>query len=259
MLHSRITNQTCNFLGCNVYGSLCEAQEHAKHIHQLPLPPNALGNTDLEGVYANVLQFLGSDPFHLFTLEDAIPTVTGVLKLLNTETSQFSSVQYKMKQASCETAMLSPPESIHVTNSLFNLDANECLPHIACTFHEERVIPKHCAKSYVTRWAFMFPRNVCSDLAIKMCPNQHIPETIAANQNENENLSNKNVGHETSIIKEEPSVDDEIRINPFVVNAINDLGLDNIFDDVLHRNSKNLNKSQSRIDDNHRSRKRTKS
>lgn len=74
--------------------------------------------------------------------------------------------------------------------------------------------------------------HVCSDLAIKMCPNQHIPETIAANQNENENLSNKNVGHETSIIKEEPSVDDEIRINPFVVNAINDLGLDNIFDDV---------------------------
>lgn len=203
----------------------------------MPLPPNALGNTDLEGVYADILQFLGPEPLQLFTLQDAIPIVTGVLKFLNTESSQLNILPieylfYKMKQASCETAMLSPPESIHVTNSLFNLDPYECLPHIACTFHEERVIPKHCAKSHVTRWAFTFARNICSDLEIKMCPIRHTPETITANQSGNENLGNENVDHETSIIKVEPSVDDEVRINPFVVNAINDLGLDNIFDDV---------------------------
>lgn len=96
----------------------------------MPLPPNALGNTDLEGVYADILQFLGPEPLQLFTLQDAIPIVTGVLKFLNTESSQLNILPieylfYKMKQASCETAMLSPPESIHVTNSLFNLDPYE--------------------------------------------------------------------------------------------------------------------------------------
>lgn len=228
LLHSRITNQTCNFLGCYVYGSLCEAQEHSKDTHQLPLPPDALGNTDLEGVYADVLQFLGPGTAHLFTLQDAIPIVTGVLKFLNTESSRLNILPieylfYKMKEASCKTVMLSPPASIHEANSLFNMDPHECLSHIACTFHEKSEVPKHCAKSYVTRWAFTFARNICSDLAIKMCPNRHMPETSTANPSENEN-----VDHETCVIKVEPFVDP---INLFVVNAINDLGLDSIFDD----------------------------
>lgn len=202
--------------------------KHAKDTHQLPLPPNALGNTDLEGVYADILQFLGPNPAHLFTRQNAIPIVTGVLKFLNTESSQLNILPieylfYKMKEASSETAMSSPPESINVTNSLFNLDPHESLPHIACTFHEERKVPRRCAKSYVTRWAFTFARNICSDLAIKMYPNRHMPETSPANPSENEN-----VDHATAVIKVEPPVDP---INSFVVNAINDLGLDSIFDD----------------------------
>ncbi|XP_064544941.1 uncharacterized protein LOC135432969 [Drosophila montana] len=247
--------------GSSVHGSLYKNQQHVKATHQLPLPPNALGNDDLEGILADLLKFVRSEcgpegelpP--VFTVQNQISVVNSSLKFLNGGVeSQFNVYPieylfYILKKATCEAGMLPPPASIHITNSQFNLDPYEFLSDIGCEFHKQRDLSAHCSKSYVTRWAFAFAGYMCSDLAIKMLTNRHMPshtenrldmdqppnndkqKDLVNMQEANHRSSENPEPSEVTHIKEEPMLDDEEFINPDALDALNSLDLDNIFEE----------------------------
>lgn len=249
----------CLLSGSTVHESQYETQEHVKATHQLPLPPNALGNDDLDGILADLLKFVRlecgpeAELSPMFTLESQISVVNNALKFLNGGVASQLSVYpieylfYVLKKATCEAGMLPPPASIHITTAQFNLDPHEFLSDIGCEFHQQRDLTAHCSKSYVTRWAFAFAGYMCSELAIKMLPNRHMPSHTEnrldmgqppnndkqkdlvqeGDHRRSENAEPSDVTH----IKKEPMIDYEEFINPDAVDALNSLDLDNIFED----------------------------
>ncbi|EDW70262.1 protein maelstrom 1 [Drosophila virilis] len=238
----------------NPDGSQYATQEHVRATHQYP---NALGNDDLEGILADLLEFVRlecgpeAELSPMFTLESQISVVNNALEFLNGGVASQLKVHpieylfYVLKKATCAAGILPPPASFHITNAQFNLDPHEFLSDIGCEFHKQRDLTAHCAKSYVTRWAFAFADYMCSDLAIKMLPNRHMPNRLDTDQlphhdkqkdlvnmpeadhGSSENAEPADVTH----IKAEPMIDDEEFINPDAVDALNSLDLDNIFED----------------------------
>ncbi|XP_034477440.1 uncharacterized protein LOC117783969 [Drosophila innubila] len=207
--------------GSAVYGSLSETQEHANATHQLPVPPNALGNEDIEGVYANLLDFVRTGL--VFTLQDHLQIVNNALKFLRGGVASQLKV-YPIEYLFYFLKKVTSQESMHIRDVQFQLDRHELLPNISCEFHEQRGLINHCAKSLVTRWAFKFAENLCLDLDITMRPNRHIPGNLIICKKEKEEESNY------PPIKVEPIIN-EHQFNPDVLDALNSLDWDNIFED----------------------------
>ncbi|KAH8419601.1 hypothetical protein KR222_008134 [Zaprionus bogoriensis] len=193
----------------------------------------------LEGIYADLLHFMGLEPEPVFTPRAQISQLNVALKCLNGGVSSQINVLpieqlfHVLKLATCAAGMRSAPASLDETDFQFNFDPYEHVPNIACAYHEERDMPNICAKSCVTRWGYSFAAYMCPDLAIEMCPNRHMPESLLKSQSTRavSDCSEPKEEEAEFVVKIEPIPYDEAGTNAFVVNALNDLGLDNIFDD----------------------------
>ncbi|XP_061403051.1 protein maelstrom 1-like [Musca vetustissima] len=174
--------------GVNIYGHQYEAQHHSETTHNLPLPPNALGDKNLGNIYNEILKFIRDEDSNnyppVYTHRDCIHIVESVLEFLkadigsnNTELKVYpiQYLLYIMKEATCEAGELEKPKSFYITDAYFERDFFEFQIGIGCQYHEDIDKCKYCTQSYVTRWGYMFADYMCGDLAIPLVPGRHCP------------------------------------------------------------------------------------
>ncbi|KAI8033192.1 protein maelstrom [Drosophila gunungcola] len=175
-----------------IFGQGSDAKHHSSTTHNLPLPPNALGEKNMAKLYRNIVGYLAKcqgDQLIVFTPSENITMVKSCFQYLACEDEddardggqriQVFDIQYLLfilKKEVLDIAGL-PDESINkfVTDAFFTKDFFEFTPEIACQFHEENDRTKYCTQSMVTRWAYTFSDFMCGDLAITVQPGKHIP------------------------------------------------------------------------------------
>ncbi|XP_037819034.1 protein maelstrom 1 [Lucilia sericata] len=175
--------------GVNIYGHQYEAQHHSDTTHNLPLPPNALGEKNLGSIYNDILNFIRDEETNdyppLYTHRDGIHIVESVLEFLKADVGannidlKIYPIQYLffiMKEATCEVGELEKPKSFYITDAFFERDFFEYQIGIACQYHEEIDKSKYCTQSYVTRWGYMFSDYMCRDIAIPLIQGRHCPQ-----------------------------------------------------------------------------------
>ncbi|XP_065072585.1 protein maelstrom homolog [Ochlerotatus camptorhynchus] len=169
-------------------GLTYEASEYSEETHALPIPPNALGETDFGAVLQKVLAFTGyNKPHKLFPLlTDAkeVAVVESVLTQLNKESKtnyQFLVISlgeffYHLKRGTEKYGLdicIFPDKTI--AEILLKNDVYEYTSGIACDFHENLGNPKCCALSKVSRWTYIISNNCCPDLSIDLIAGSHMP------------------------------------------------------------------------------------
>ncbi|EDV41380.2 uncharacterized protein Dana_GF10993 [Drosophila ananassae] len=186
-----------------IFGQGSDAQHHSSTTHNLPLPPNALGEKNMGKLYRNILEYLskiqeGKDatkPFVVFTKTDMVPVVKSCFRYLacenqdgsyeNGDQIQVLDIQYLLfilKKEVLDIAGVSDEKiNLYVTDAYFLKDFFEFTPEISCQYHEENDRSKYCTQSLVMRWAYTFSDYMCSDLAISVQPGKHIPPKTKPN------------------------------------------------------------------------------
>ncbi|XP_017841177.1 protein maelstrom [Drosophila busckii] len=174
-----------------IYGLSSDAMDHTSTTHQLPLPPNALGETNMGRLYENILEYLRGKndpkkPVIVFTTTEMLPVVKGCLRYLESDCSdaeegaiEVYDIRYLffiLKKEVADIADLPTDEITKtVTDNLFQKDFFEYHSGISCQFHEDNDRGRYCAHSMVSRWCFIFSDHMCADLAIKPVPGKHMP------------------------------------------------------------------------------------
>ncbi|XP_034489466.1 protein maelstrom-like [Drosophila innubila] len=183
-----------NRLICGRYSA---AQDHTESTHQLPLPPYAMGESDMSRLYSNILEYLRScqsdnphGPLVVFTSTELMPVVKGCFRYLafacdmdmeEVEKQQIHvyDIQYLFYVLKIEVMGMSHLRSNAInkciTDTLFEYDYFEYHSGISCQYHEDRDRSKYCTQSMVARWSYLFSDYMCGDLAIKPLIGKHLP------------------------------------------------------------------------------------
>ena len=66
--------------------------------------------------------------------------------------------------------------SIHVAQLQLERDTYEYAPALACDYHKDMGISRHCALSRVIRWAYLIADHCALDLSIDLQPGKHVPD-----------------------------------------------------------------------------------
>lgn len=137
-----------------IFGQGSDAQHHSSTTHNLPLPPNALGEKNMGKLYSNILEYLskiqeGKDsnkPLVVFTKTDMVPVVKSCFRYLACESHdgsydigdqiQVLDIQYLLfilKKEVLDIAGVSDDKiNLYVTDAYFLKDFFEFTPEIAC-------------------------------------------------------------------------------------------------------------------------------
>lgn len=152
-----------------------------------------MGEKNFDTIFEEIRNFINPnnepDLPLLYTMSDHIPCVESILKQLaleichdETEASEMFSICsidklfFELKQNSPE-----PLSSHFMAKILLNKDHYDHSPGLACKFHDDQDIPRHCAQAMVTRWAYTVCDNICNSLDIKMIPGKHVPMNCDVN------------------------------------------------------------------------------
>ena len=135
--------------GDNIIGYAYAAKLHTDATHQLPLPPNAIGECNFGLLYQEVLNFikassnlLSSENYPpLFTRKDQIDEVKSILNDLmerrqcttKLKVYNINYLFYNLKKATCTHGGLDIPKSIFITDSYFDRDEFEYSTGIGCS------------------------------------------------------------------------------------------------------------------------------
>ncbi|XP_058128260.1 protein maelstrom homolog [Anopheles ziemanni] len=169
-------------------GKSLEAKEHSNNFHQLPIPPDALGETNFEHIANKLLTFLQHSEKKmplLFTDRNGIPHVESILTdILNAKTTGLEIVvcplaeMFFVLKKTVLHYSLSLPEgfpSESVPQMLIDRDLYAYTENISCAFHEEKGNGVDCAQSRCVRWAYAISDSCCLDMHIDMLPGVHMP------------------------------------------------------------------------------------
>lgn len=165
-----------------------EASEYSEETHALPLPPNALGETDFRVILKKLLAFTGyNKPRKLFPFVTEAREVTAIESVL-TQLNRESNAKYQFLVIPLEEFFLHLkrgtekygldisifPDKV-IADMLLRNDAYEYSSGIACDFHDQTGNPKFCALSKAIRWTYIISNNCCPDLSIELIPGCHLP------------------------------------------------------------------------------------
>lgn len=169
-------------------GQAADATMHSKKTHNLPLPPNATGETDYEVILSNILKFCGCDKNSLpmfFVeegfIEDDLNAAVFTWEAIKTKTSNedmnvrvypTSYLLHRLYSSHCPTKKKN--FSLSLTKETLARDQYQ-YSEIGCAFHVQESLSHFCCLSKVQRWGFMFA-DVCLDPEIdQLIPGQHFP------------------------------------------------------------------------------------
>ncbi|XP_017036511.1 protein maelstrom 1-like isoform X2 [Drosophila kikkawai] len=151
-----------------------DAQEHSTGTHNLPLPPKAMGESNLLKLYSQMSRYLakqcGYEPPIVFTTKELIPIVESGFRFLACRGKEDFLLQIEVFDIQYLFFILKKEK-----------DFFEFTNDIACKFHEANDRTKYCTQSMVMRWAFTFSDYMCGDLDITMEPGKHVPATVKPN------------------------------------------------------------------------------
>uniref|UniRef100_A0A182KB73 Maelstrom domain-containing protein n=1 Tax=Anopheles christyi TaxID=43041 RepID=A0A182KB73_9DIPT len=173
-------------------GMAYEAQQHAEEDHQLPIPPNAMGETDFGDVAMKLFTFLLQDdelPL-LFTDQKDVLVVENMLELILREhldemelnVCPLAELFFRLKQ-SVEQYMMDQTTfpSVHIAQQIITKDVYDYTKGISCEYHEEKDHVLYCPLSRCTRWAYVISDNCCQDMGIEPIPGKHVPMNANTN------------------------------------------------------------------------------
>ncbi|XP_020802614.1 protein maelstrom homolog [Drosophila serrata] len=172
------------------------AQDHSRATHKLPLPPMALGESNMSKLYSQINRYICK-------FQDRMPaivfTTTAMRRIVESCFDYLASgakedflpkivvydIQYlfmTLKKATLDIAgQLNDKINLIITDGFFLRDFFEFASHIGCEFHEEKDCANYCAQSMVIRWAFTFSDYMCRDLGIFIEPGKHVPSKLKTN------------------------------------------------------------------------------
>lgn len=168
-------------------GMAYDAQQHSESDHQLPIPPNAMGEKDNDEIILKLFSFLSQQEKMppLFTETTEIKMVENILKGILNQGSMdentllvcpLSEMFFQLKNAT-ETFGLDIKTfpSVHIAQAIIQKDVYEYTKDISCDVHEDKGNGKYCALSRCVRWAYIISDSCCLDLSIEMKPGRHLP------------------------------------------------------------------------------------
>lgn len=168
-------------------GMAYDAKQHSESDHQLPIPPDALGEKDNDEIILKLFSFLSQQEKMppLFTETGDIKMVENILKgILNQGAMDentllvcpLSELFYLLKRATESFGMdIKTFPSVHIAQAIIQKDVYEYTKDIACDFHEDHGNGKYCPLSKCVRWAYIISDSCCLDLSIEMKPGRHLP------------------------------------------------------------------------------------
>lgn len=131
-----------------IFGHAFAAKQHTDNTHNLPLPPNALGDTNIIGLYQQVLDFvslgrncLGEALPPVFAHREEIQATENVLKYMmnagqgcniSLDVYDIYYLFHTLKNATCSQGAVRKPDSIFITDSYFDRDEYEYAIGIGC-------------------------------------------------------------------------------------------------------------------------------
>ncbi|BFF96809.1 protein maelstrom 2 [Drosophila madeirensis] len=186
------------------FGQSSDAQHHSLTTHKLPLPPKAMGETNMIKLYMDILSWLSvgndqkdeqndHDTVIIYTTAELMPVVKSCFRYLACDVPTDKDARkivvydiyhlfYTLKKNVLDMAGVSNENlNFHVTKNFFAKDFFEFTSDIACDYHENIDRSKYCTKSMVMRWGFIFSDYICADLAIRLLPGKHMPPKVKPN------------------------------------------------------------------------------
>lgn len=191
-------------------GLALEASQYSDETHELPTPPNSIGETDLDNILHKILNFTNYNTkmkqkhFPLITEEKQIPVVESVLE----QCYEDSKIDYRflviplgefffhLKRATEKYGLdICTFPSKTMADILLKKDTYEYTSGIACDFHENRGNTRFCALSKAIRWTYILSDNCCLDLSIDLIAGNHLPinanTTLCSNITETTSYTNQ--------------------------------------------------------------------
>lgn len=168
-------------------GMAYDAKQHSESDHQLPIPPDAMGEKDNDEIILKMFSFLSQQEKMppLFTETGDIKMVENILKgILNQGAMDentllvcpLSELFYQLKRATESFGLdIKTFPSVHIAQAIIQKDVYEYTKDISCDFHEEQGNGKYCPLSRCVRWAYIISDSCCLDLSIEMKPGRHLP------------------------------------------------------------------------------------
>lgn len=190
-------------------GLALEAKQFSEETHDLPLPPNALGETDLDNVLQKILSFTDYNSkspkqFPVITEEKQVPMVESILaqcyedlkieyKFLVIPLGEFF---FHLKRATEKYGLdICAFPSKTMADILLKKDTYEYTSGISCDFHEKQGNTRFCALSKAVRWTYILSDNCCLDLSIEPIAGTHLPlnadTTLCLNMAETTSYTNQ--------------------------------------------------------------------
>uniref|UniRef100_A0A182NCG6 HMG box domain-containing protein n=1 Tax=Anopheles dirus TaxID=7168 RepID=A0A182NCG6_9DIPT len=175
-------------------GMAFEAQLHSDEDHQLPIPPNAMGESDFDKIAMTLLAFLlqdGEMPL-LFTDHDDVAKVESMLLDVLEERAEgmrlyvcpLAELFFQLKKRGQQDLLeRSTFPSVHIAQQIITRDVYDYTKGISCEYHEHRDNVKYCALSRCIRWAYVISDNCCADMSIAMEPGKHLPLSADTSHN----------------------------------------------------------------------------
>lgn len=157
-------------------GSATDAREHS-NTHRLKPPPSAMGETQFDRVYKDLMTFLdgpagsacgGGDQeesIAVFVHDDHIKTIQSILSQLAEHVENAADLRrditvLSMNSLFNELKNVGKAEddrySIAVTNMVIDRDPYDWTEGIVCDFHDNNNATLHCALGICHRWFFAF-------------------------------------------------------------------------------------------------------
>uniref|UniRef100_A0A1B0D1X9 Uncharacterized protein n=1 Tax=Phlebotomus papatasi TaxID=29031 RepID=A0A1B0D1X9_PHLPP len=180
------------------YGYYYEAKRHSSDTHNLPLPPDTVGNTNIRDAIIEVIKFVNYNDEDvcspIFTFDDHIPVVRSVIReVLNSRSTgppidiriySLSELLFNLKNASHDHAVataLSPPfASVFLAESYLDRGTFDYAEGLPCEFHEANDRVPYCSQTKIRGWAFSIIKSCAQDLGIEFVPGKHEPESALA-------------------------------------------------------------------------------
>lgn len=168
-------------------GMAYDAKQHSESDHQLPIPPDAMGEKDNDEIILKLFSFLSQQEKMppLFTETNDIKMVENILKgILNQGAMDdttllvcpMSELFYQLKRATESFGLdIKTFPSVHIAQAIIQKDVYEYTKDISCDVHEEQGNGKYCPLSRCVRWAYIISDSCCLDLSIEMKPGRHLP------------------------------------------------------------------------------------
>ncbi|XP_058824863.1 protein maelstrom homolog isoform X1 [Topomyia yanbarensis] len=168
-------------------GMAYDAKIHSESDHQLPIPPDAMGEKDNDEIILKLFSFLSQQEKMppLFTETTEIRMVENILKGILNQGSMdentllvcpMSELFFHLKRATESFGMdIKTFPSVHIAQAIIQKDVYEYTKDISCEFHEDHGNGKYCPLSKCVRWAYIISDSCCLDLSIEMKPGRHLP------------------------------------------------------------------------------------